>query len=373
VKRIIFMAIVVVSVTVMSKLVMPADNIPFVQLDEIAVTQIPNDIIIPELGSVVVDAKGNVFGFAGRKNGKECCVIKWDENLRFIKKFSRQGLGPGEISMIGAGARERLSIDPSNGDVVVIDYNPTRLVIFDNNGNHKRDINLLQKNTGFDYCQKFRSLGKGNFAAFKTIDNTKPTECVLFAINPLKEKIIYNFNDTPLYIDKNYGISFSDVYGSRSFIDSDSGYWVIASSQVYKFQVFDNEGNKVSEVFDKNKKIGTFTSSEIEYIKNTKFSPNLLAVIKQDKHYFNKLFDLIKKNKNPVRDIRIGGHCIYLFLVNDDITTENKIPTDIYDLKGKILKTVYFKKIPTKIWKQFAYFAEFDDEDNPVVRKYQIK
>jgi hypothetical protein len=94
--------------------------------------------------------------------------------------------------------------------------------------------------------------------------------------------------------------------------------------------------------------------------------------VDQNKSYFNKLFDLIKDNKNPVRDIRIGGNLIYLFLVNDDITVENKIPTVIYDLKGNIVKKVYFKNIPTKVWKQFAYYTELNEEDNPIVRKYQI-
>ncbi|MCP4151127.1 MAG: hypothetical protein GY757_25510 [bacterium] len=367
---ILFIALIAMFVTVMFVNVMPADDTPFIRLKPVATSQTPDDLIISQLRSVEVDDTGNVYGFSGRKNGKECCVIKWDKNLRFIKKFARQGFGPGEISMKSHGPQERLSIDPFNGDVVAIDYNPTRLVIFDKNGTYKKDINLLQMDTRFDYFNKFKSLGKGNYVAFKPVGNTGITECVMFSLDPLKEKVLYNFNDKPITPEKNSGTYSSDFYGSRCFIDSDSQYVVIAGSQAYKFQVFDSRGNKVLEVFDKNKKRGTFTAREMEYFKKTKFQSRFYAMFK--KSTINKLLGLIAENKNPVRAIRIGGNLIYLFLVNDDITVENKIPTVIYDMKGKVVKKVYFKKIPTKIWQQFVYYTEIDEDENPIVAKYQI-
>ncbi|MGE5343151.1 MAG: hypothetical protein ACM3SY_16900 [Candidatus Omnitrophota bacterium] len=135
------------------------------------------------------------------------------------------------------------------------------------------------------------------------------------------------------------------------------------------------------DIQDPSKKLRTFTSKEMDYIKKKYLSPKdgesryyneFLTELNRQKSKINKLLDLIEENKNIIRDIKIGGGRIYVFLVGDDVTIEDRILTVIYDLKGNILKKVYFKKIPDKIWKNYVFYTDYDEEDNPIILKYQI-
>lgn len=370
--------LIVLSVTILN-----AENLSFIQLKQVAVSKIPDDMIIPELGSVTIDSKGNVFAFSGKNNGSECWVIKWDKDLRFIKKFSRNGHGPGEITMNGSTPHDRLSIDPLNDDLVVIDQNPLKFVIFDNNGNYKADIDFRRNNPNMGGLRCIKSLGNGAFICIRFLRKTYSNDNILFTLNSMKVKnikILWDFNDKNIYIDDTCQF-VSDVYGSNCFIDIDSGYSVFGNSQFYRFQVFDNNGNKKLDIQDPSKKLRTFTSKEMDYIKKKYLSPKdgesryyneFLTELNRQKSKINKLLDLIEENKNIIRDIKIGGGRIYVFLVGDDVTIEDRILTVIYDLKGNILKKVYFKKIPDKIWKNYVFYTDYDEEDNPIILKYQI-
>jgi hypothetical protein len=81
----------------------------------------------------------------------------------------------------------------------------------------------------------------------------------------------------------------------------------------------------------------------------------------------------VKNRKNVIADIKLSGQKIYVFPVREDITVDGKYPVEIYNLKGKIIKKGFVEKRPDKIWKNYAFFKERDEEDNPIILKYKIE
>ncbi len=354
-----------------------AKEFPFIKLEKISISQTPEDMVIPDLGSVTIDSKGNIFAFAGRNMGSECYVIKFDANLKFVKTFGRHGSGPSEFTMNGSLADDRLTVDPQNNDIIVIDYNPTKFVVFDNDGNYKADIPLTRKYPGIGCLSDIRTVGNNCFISFRYND-AGSSEFLFFTLNPLNVKILHNFHDKMIYLDRNMMQFESDEYGSRCFLDIDSGFCVVGNSQFYRFHVFDGKGNLKLEVHDKTKEKRTFSSKEMEYIEKRDFSHfkdsrnSYIRELYGNRAKFNRLIDMVEESKSVLRGIKIGGEKIYLFLVGDDIAIQDKILAVIYDLKGKIIRRGYFKKIPDKIWKNYAFYFDRDAEDNPVIIKYKI-
>jgi hypothetical protein len=353
----------------------------FFNLEKTAVSSLPDDLFAPDLKSVVVDRNGNIFAFAGLSNRNGCFIVKFDKNLNFLKKFGGDGRGPAEFTTRNSMPDNRLSIDPDNGDVYVLDFNPRRILVFDNNGNYKKETNYYR-----DY---FKSLG--NIVDIKTVGggtftgslyrDDKPDLGVIFTLAPAKIKLEYPFNHERItYYGGN--VSFSrDFCGDHQIIDTDSGYIVFASSQVYKFQVYDREGNLKLEVYDKNRRMGPFSDREMDYIKKEILSPNdrfskiendFLKDLNANKSEFNMLLGKIKKSKNVIAGVNVPGDRIYVFPVREDITIQDKYPVRVYDFKGKIVKEGYLKKKPARIWKDYFFFYDRDDEDNPLILKYKM-
>jgi hypothetical protein len=348
----------------------------FLELKKTAVSKLPEDLIVPDLKSAEIDTKGNVFAFAGKQNGNECFIIKFDENLNFVKRFGREGKGPGEFSTRFTSPENRLSIN-TNGDVYVIDYNPgRRLVVFDNEGNHKKDI-FIDRNYSniFGKIHGIKIVGNGTFIALQ-YRGELPTQAIIFNLNPPKIKLQYPFIEKRIY--DNY---ISSYYGENCIIDTDTNHIVFGNSQICKFHVYDKNGDLKLEVEDKDRTIGSFDDKELDYIIDNHFRPkggysslinNILTRLNADKSRFNKIIADIKKSKNVIVDIKISGSSIYVFPVREDITIEKKFPVEIYNLKGKLVKKGYLRKNPCKIWKSYVFFYERDEEDNPLILKYKL-
>ena len=343
----------------------------FIELQKVAESKIPENLIVPDLWSITIDSKGNVFSFAGLQNGKECFVVKFDANLNYILRFGRDGLGPGEFKTTYSSPEDRLSVDESNGDVYVTDYNPGKLVVFDNNGKHKEDIPFQRDFTKqFGYMSKVKVVGPGLFMARRR-KRSNPAEAVVFSLKPPHIKVSYPLDTLRIEVwvgsSGVVGITES-YYGDNHIMDADSKHIVFGNSQKYKFHVYDLQGNKVLEVEDPEREMSSFKSEELK-----KIGEEFSRTKKNNPVLFNKLMKQIKTRKNVIAAIKLDGERIFVFPVREDITVDNKYPVEVYNLKGEIIKKSFFKKIPAKIWKNFVFYKEYDNEYNPFIIKYRIK
>jgi hypothetical protein len=351
----------------------------FIKLEKVTVSSLPGDLVIPDLKSVRVDRKGNVFAFAGRRNGQECFIIKFNGNLEYLKHFGSYGKGPGEFSTRVNSPKKRISID-INGDVYVTDSNPSRLVVFNNDGSYKKDIPIAKNyKKFFGSIHNIKAVGNGTFMALQYRSNL-PTLALIFTINPPEIKVRYSFNEKDIRF--NYVSYITHYYGQNCIIDTDSKHIVFGNSQIYKFYIYDREGDLKLKKEDKNRCMKHFTDREMEYIIKDQFTPKaddspfrktFLAQLKENRPLYKKILKAIKNSKNVIADIKIAGEKIYVFTVADDITIENKYSVEIYNLKGQMVKKGYFSKKPARIWKNYAFFYDRNEEtDDPLILKYKI-
>lgn len=348
----------------------------FIELKKVAVSSLPDDLLIPDLKSVTPDDNGNVFAFAGRSNIHGCFIVKFDANLKFLKQFGRDGKGPGEFTTKLLSVDNRISVD-INGDVIVNDHNPCRLVVFDNDGNYKRDIMVARDySKAISKLYGIKAIGERIYIAFQARGELPP-HGLLFTLGPPKILARYPFSEERTYFENYSG----DSFGENCFIDTDSRHIVFGNSQIFKFQVYDRAGNLVTEVYDKNKTMGRHNDREMKAIVDNTFTPksgnsefnnSLLAQLNAKKSDFKKMLDWIKEHKNVVADIKISGERIYVFPVQEDITVSDRHPVEVYNLKGQLIKKGYFRKRPEKIWKNYTFYYDVDEEDNPLILKYEI-
>ena len=372
--------LVVLSVLIPTRL-LPAEE-QEIKLEKVAVSSLPEDIIAPNLGSVSIDAKGNVFAFAGKNGGSECFVVKFDENLKYLKRFGREGKGPGDFSVAVNGHENRLMI-MANGDVYVIDHNPTRFVVFTNDGNYKVDIPF--RRDYFDYfghIYRFKASGNKLIVGVKYVKE-KPYIGVLFSLEPPKILVNYQYSGEELTINGPGGYyQLGDRnFGHNPIIDTDGQHVVFGDSQVYKFYVYDSTGKLVLEVQDSKRRVRNFSDKEMNKIiddqytkkpENTADKNNYLDQVLANKPFYRSILAKIEKNKNVITDIQLAGDRIYVFPVSEDITVENHNPVEIYNLEGQVVRRGYLKEIPVEIWKNYAFYSIRDEEDNPVIVKYRI-
>jgi hypothetical protein len=343
----------------------------FIDLQKVAESKIPETLVLPDLGSITVDSKGNVYAFAGRSNGIECFVVKFGPELNYILRFGRDGQGPGEFKVRVSSPENRLSIDESNGDVYVVDYNPGKLVVFDENGTYKTDIpferDFIKQ---FGHMSQVKVVGPGLFMARRR-KRPEPVEAVIFSLEPPQIKTRYALD--ALRIEVNVGsrwiMGTKETYcGDNHFMEADSKHIVFGNSQKYKFHVYDSQGNLVLAVEDPEKTMLSFKNRELK-----KFGERFASTKKDNPALFKKLMKQIKTRKNVIADIKLDGEYIYVFTVREDITVENQFPVEVYNMEGQILKRGFFEKIPDKIWNNFAFYKEYDAEYNPFIIKYKIK
>jgi hypothetical protein len=353
----------------------PVDS-QFFELKKVAVSSLPDDLLIPDLKSVTPDSNGNVFAFAGRSNIQGCFIVKFDGNLKFLKQFGRDGKGPGEFTTHLFSTDNRISVD-IKGDVFIYDANPSRLVVFDNDGNYKRDIMVARDySNSIPKLYRIKVVGEGIYVAFQARGELPP-HGLLFTLAPPKILVCYPFTEERTYFENYSG----DSFGENCFIDTDSRHVVFGNSQIFKFQVYDRAGNLITEVYDKKRAMGRHNDGEMKAIVDGTFTPksgnsefknSLLAQLNAKKSDFQKMLDWIKKHKNVIADIKISGERIYVFPVREDITVMDRHPVEVYKLKGQLLKKGYFRQKPEKVWKNYAFYYDVDDEDNPLILKYEI-
>jgi hypothetical protein len=350
----------------------------FIKLEKVAESTIPEDLLLPDLGSVTPDAKGNIFAFAGRRGtAGDCFIIKFDADLRFVKKFGRDGKGPGEFTSHLQSIDNRISVD-SVGNVYVFDHNPMRVVIFDNRGNYREDIRFTGNYIDLvGNLYKLKALGNGHFLGIRWLLH-EPCKALLFTLKPRQIKFEYTYGSQKI---RTKNQDFRDLYyGENNLLDTDTNYFILAESQVYRFRLYDRQGNLKFEVYDKKRTMDRFSSKEMKMIKdsylpNSEYSQSrndFNRQITSQKSLFKTVLGWIEKSKNVIVDVRLGGDRIFVFTVSPDITVKDRFPVEIYDLNGKLLKKAYFRKIPLKIRENYAFYFERDKEDNPYLIKFKM-
>ncbi len=347
----------------------------FFKLEKVATSDLPDNIVAPDLKSLTIDPRGNIFAFAGKPGGGDCFIVKFNEKLAYQSHFGTVGKGPGSFTTHVTLTENRLSID-EKGDVYVRDSNPCRLVVFDNNGKYKEDIQIHK-----DYFQTIGNLNtpkvirKGLFMAFKYHRN-KPLEGILFNKDSPKVLVHYPFYDKIIK-----GYHTSPYYGHMHFADTDSRLAVFADSQVFKFEIYDSDGKAIVKVEDPKRVMGKFSAREMEMIRNEFFTPQShfspmrnsgLKQLNANKPELKTRLSQVRNSKNVITKIMISGDHVYVFTVPRDITEKEKWPVEIYDLKGRLIKNGFFKQIPARIHKGAAFFYQRDDEDNPLIVKYKL-
>lgn len=339
------------------------------ELQKLAESKIPESLIIPDLGSITIDSDGNVYAFAGRSNGQECFIVKFDNNLNYLLHFGREGQGPGEFRMTNTTPDNRLSIDPGNNDVYVIDYNPIKLVVFDKNGNYKDDISMRDIAAKLGFLGETKIINSGLFMA-RLEKREEPAAAVIFSFEPSQILVKYPLDTLRIYVMVGTsGIigATETYYGDNHFMEANESLVVFGNSQKYKFDVYDLDGEKILEIEDPKRSMGTFKKKELN-----KIGERYARTKENNLPLYNEFMKQVKKRKNVIAAIKLDGENVFVFPVRKDITVENRYPVEIYNRHGKIISKGFVDRIPDKIWNGFAFFIEYDDEFFPRVVKYKI-
>jgi hypothetical protein len=342
------------------------NGIEYLEKTLISVSKIPDDLLLSELKSLVVDRNGNVFAL----DVKGCFVVKFSSDLEYITHFGRNGKGPSEFNTKYVQNDDRLSVD-ENGDVYIDDYNPDRLLIFDNNGKYKKEINMQRDyQKFFSHISSLRVISNGYFTG-KMYNNDSTIDAIIFKLDPPEFKLKIPIREEIINVKHDniavFGITDS-YYGDNYAIAIDGDRIGFADSQRYHFQVYSNEGEKILEVEEPNRFMGHFSKKELKDI-----SGNFKQIKNNYPELLKKLLNQLKNRKNVITTIKLSGENIFVFCVSDDITVRDRYPVIIYNYKGNIIKRTFFRKIPIVIWKNFVYYVDSDENDSPVIQKFQLK
>ena len=173
----------------------------------------------------------------------------------------------------------------------------------------------------------------------------------------------------------------SEYYGQNCFIDVDKKYVVFGHSQIYKFRIYDEQGQLVLEVKDDKRKMGRFNRNEMSLIIENRFTPqpgdsslrkSILTQLNRDKKKLKKILNDIEQHKNIIADIKITGSRIYVYPVPVDITDKERCPVEIYDIDGRKRVKGFFKRKPALLSEPYAFFYKNNDNDEPQIVKYKI-
>lgn len=336
------------------------ENLP-IKMEKIAASKYPDDLIIGTIKQVIIDSKGNMFVSA--ISGQDVFIVKFDPDMNYIKRFASSGKGPGEVSRY-----INISTD-ENGNIYISDANPSRIMIYDNNGNYTKKEFYLDR-MGLASSRNCIYIGNNNYTAYSFVMKTRSSIGIIFSLNenPIKPKDIYNYEEKQILITSSsfFGnLASTNLYGGQDTLDSNFGHFIYANSQEFRFIVYDSKGDIVCKVEDPKRMKNNFSDDEMEMLSEKSFKSE------QGKQLFKEFKNEIRTSKHIINQVRISNDRVYVFTLNDIRVTDH-VPVEIYDFKGKLIKKGTMPDYPRKIWKNYAYFVEIDTEDTPKIVKYKI-
>lgn len=335
----------------------------------VAVSELSEDAVFSVFTSLTVGPKGNVFCLAKKENR----ILKFNPGLKFVTQFAETGKGPGSIKIeFWSPAKDRLSII-DNGDVYFFDENPGRLIIFDNKGKYKKDINIQRNLVGtFQFIFAVKAVTANLFTArVPSLSGSQNSDVVFFQLKPFSLKFRHaNDQERIHFKHKSFMVSgiAGDGYGASLKVLSDSEKIVVAKTQRFRLYIYDTAGKKLSEIYHTEKKMTDFTDNEL-----LKVGERFSNLKEKDQAVYNKLMRQFKGKKNVISDVKIDKGRIFVFPVRDDITAGGGHPYILYDLKGQEVAKGVLGKIPHIIRHGYAYFVDSETGANPSILKYRIK
>lgn len=112
-------------------------------------------------GDIVEDGHGNIFV----PDSRDCRIVKFDKDGKFLVSFGRKGQGPGEFSSISS-----LDID-SAGNLYAVDSTQRKIQVLSGDGKEIRTVRFLK-----GYVNGFRLLGNGLYLIRESIPGPRPAE-----------------------------------------------------------------------------------------------------------------------------------------------------------------------------------------------------
>lgn len=206
-------------------------------------------ILFSNILRLKTDSKNNIYILDSRN----FCIVKFSDQGKFLKKFGRQGNGPGEFT-------RPYDLEIQNDTIFLADNEQKKMVLFDQNGNFIKDLHPPDG----AMPQMLTAIGKDKFMGIlfgvKQVENI---DYIYFNLtlmdknfNPLK---IFNKIEEP-YNPKDFRNSDYVTY----FTNSDKEIFIAVNSEnEYKIKVFDFDGNHKYNIVKQFKKV-PYNKEELE-------------------------------------------------------------------------------------------------------------
>ena len=207
---------------------------------------------INSIYTIHVDYDGNIYVLDNTRSN----IKKFDKNGKFIKSIGRKGQGPGEFGFC-------ITAEIMNEEIVCNDYDAQKLVVFDKDGNFKRNM-IMDKGVPQIYEMLNNKKILSNFNFWEVIEDEVYTTTTII----LCDSIFENRNDTLRYVrmktlrnsEEDYRFNFwgravkdDRIYLSRNDINE------------YLIDVYDLNGNLLHTISKSYIKV-KYTPKEIEGI-----------------------------------------------------------------------------------------------------------
>ncbi len=267
------------------------------------------------------------------------------DDYSLIKKIGREGMGPGEFNVIQANMnlKERGLVISVCTDHISAN-STSRLSYFTRKGDFIREIKLP-----YGINAKFLSFGN-QVLGFLPLRDGK-LSVTLFDSDLKKQKEIFNcdywFNlqsrEQANFFDRASDTLFVSVYKERIYIAR-------GDAPLFAIHVFDFEGDKLFSVEHNSEKFKIPTSFIDEIHEHFKIK------FQRSANYFIKNLNL-PKHFPAIRNFSVADEKIYVFTFKK---LSNKKEVLIFDIKGKLLKTVFLpvKEMNPEYLCPFSFYKE---------------
>lgn len=262
------------------------------------------------------------------------------ENFKFIKKFGKEGEGPGELKVNPFGAP--MGVIPTNGKVYISSL--AKLTICSKTGEYLKEYKINPADTFYPFGKKFVCLSTTPLEE----NSQKAVLALFFADENLnKGKVIYKS-------DFEVGPNFKFQFPITPFYPAMDGdkLFVIAGIHGFAIDAFDPNGEKMYRIKRDYKRLKIPSSYKDNTLKWFKTAPNY----KQFFEFFKTRIS-IKDYYPPIYSIEVDNNRIYVLT--------NKLKKDqreciVMDLKGNEKKRI-FLPVPEQYGMDFSFHFTISD------------
>jgi hypothetical protein len=286
--------------------------------------------IIKRFKDFDLDSKGNIFIL----DSKQCEITKFDRTGKFIKKFGKQGKGPGESSI-------SICMTVLNDTIMYDDYEAKQILKFDTEGNFISKINYPPY--GSSEIDLFKAVNKttivGYNAYYENLEDGFYITYDLIAMNSKFEKQKDLLKNRIKFVEKAY--NYFDIFLTAFTYSNDQIYVAEKSDSKYQINVFNSQCERLYSI-KKNYARIQFNDEEFTVF-GKKFKNEW--IVNNNKSRYKSAITQMEVDKN--------GRLWVFSSVNRDSTNQ-------FDLLADIFKDgIFLKQIKLDICKGYDY-ANFD-------------